>query len=166
MIRAKIKAAVDACFRRGIAAGYWSAASAGKYAVELPKRQGQGDFSTNLAMVAAGVDKKNPRDLAAFLANMLAGESGLFERVEVAGPGFVNMFVAADVWRGLIPEILAAGSTFGRSDRGAGRRVMVEFVSANPTGPLSIGHGRQAILGDAIARLLAATGHRVHREYY
>ena len=166
MIRARIKAAVDACFAKGVAAGHWSAASAGKYAVELPKRQGQGDFSTNLAMVAAGIDKKKPRDFAALLADMLAEEKGLFERVEVAGPGFVNMFVAADVWRGLIPEILAAGNTFGRSDHGAGRRVMVEFVSANPTGPLSIGHGRQAILGDAIARLLTATGHLVHREYY
>ncbi|MDR0477711.1 MAG: arginine--tRNA ligase, partial [Desulfobulbaceae bacterium] len=166
MIRARIKAAVDACFDKGVAAGHWSAASVGKYTVELPKRQGQGDFSTNLAMVAAGVDKKNPRELAALLAAMLAGESGLLQRVEVAGPGFVNMFVAPEVWRGLIPEILAAGPTFGRSDSGAGRRVMVEFVSANPTGPLSIGHGRQAILGDAIARLLTATGHRVHREYY
>jgi len=166
MIRARIKAAVDACFQKGVAAGYWSAAGAGKYTVELPKHQGQGDFSTNLAMVAAGIDKKKPRDLASLLADMLAGEKGLFERVEVAGPGFVNMFVAASVWRGLIPAILAAGPAFGYGKSGAGKRVMVEFVSANPTGPLSIGHGRQAILGDAIARLLTATGHLVHREYY
>ena len=166
MIRARIKAAVDACFGKGVEAGHWSAASAGKYAVELPKRQGQGDFSTNLAMVAAGIDKKNPRELAALLAGMLTEEIGLLERVEVAGPGFVNMFVAPQVWRGLIPEILKTGAAFGRSDHGVGRKVMVEFVSANPTGPLSIGHGRQAILGDAIARLLTATGHQVHREYY
>jgi arginyl-tRNA synthetase len=166
MIRARIKAAVDACFQKGVAAGYWSDAGAGKYAVELPKHQGQGDFSTNLAMVVAGIDKKKPRDLAGLLAGVGGGESGLFARVGVAGPGFVNMFVAASLWRGLIPEILVAGLSFGRSERGTGRRVMVEFVSANPTGPLSIGHGRQAILGDAIARLLTATGHQVHREYY
>ncbi|MDR3089938.1 MAG: arginine--tRNA ligase [Desulfobulbaceae bacterium] len=157
---------VDTCFQKGVAAGYWSEAGVGKYAVELPKRQGQGDFSTNLAMVMAGIDEKKPRELAALLAELLTKESALFERVEVAGPGFVNMFVAPQVWRELIPEIVTAARRFGHSEQGAGRRVMVEFVSANPTGPLSIGHGRQAILGDAIARLLETTGHRVHREYY
>ena len=85
---------------------------------------------------------------------------------EVAGPGFVNVWLADDRWRRLLPEILGAGARYGASDAGKGRAVQVEFVSANPTGPLSVGHGRQAVLGDCIARLLVASGWKVTREYY
>ncbi|MEE4134603.1 MAG: arginine--tRNA ligase [Desulforhopalus sp.] len=166
MIRAKLKEIVDAAFQQGIAEGLWSAAAAGRYTVELPKHEGQGDFATNIAMIIAGTDKKNPREIAGRFAEKLQAAAALIDRVEIAGPGFVNVFINQQQWQGMIPAILAAGRDFGRSTAGAGRRVMVEFVSANPTGPLSIGHGRQAILGDAIARLLTATGHQVYREYY
>ncbi len=166
MIRAKLKDIVDAAFQQGIAEGLWSAAAAGRYTVELPKHEGQGDFATNIAMIIAGTDKKNPREIAARVAEKLKAAAALVDRVEIAGPGFVNVFINQQQWQGMIPAILSAGRDFGRSTVGAGRRVMVEFVSANPTGPLSIGHGRQAILGDAIARLLTATGHQVFREYY
>jgi arginyl-tRNA synthetase len=166
MIRAKLKEIVDAAFQQGIAEGLWSAAAAGRYTVELPKHEGQGDFATNIAMIIAGTDKKNPREIAARVAEKLQAAAALVDRVEIAGPGFVNVFINQQQWQGMIPAILSAGRDFGRSTVGAGRRVMVEFVSANPTGPLSIGHGRQAILGDAIARLLTATGHQVFREYY
>ena len=144
----------------------WTGGGAGKFTVELPKHEGQGDFSTNFALVLAGIDKQNPRQIAMRIAEKLAAHRDLIERVEIAGPGFVNIFINPDVWRRLIPEIIQKGTNFGRSRIGAGRKVMVEFVSANPTGPLSIGHGRQAILGDSIARLLEATGHDVFREYY
>jgi len=166
MIRARLKEVVDRCFRQGVTKGCWSEAGAGKYAVELPKHKGQGDFSTNMALVLAGIEKKKPRDIAAIVVEMLAAERELVERVEVAGPGFVNVFIQPDVWRGVVSEVREAGESFGRGSIGDNRRVMVEFVSANPTGPLSIGHGRQAILGDSIARLLEATGHEVFREYY
>ncbi len=166
MIRARVREVLEDCFQQGVAAGNWSEAGAGKYTVELPKRKGQGDFSTNFALVLAGVEKRKPREIAEILAGMLAGETELVERVEVAGPGFVNIFIQPGVWRQVIAEVLADGDAFGRSDAGAGRKVMVEFVSANPTGPLSIGHGRQAILGDSIARLLEVSGHDVYREYY
>jgi len=166
MIRAKLKEIVDAAFQQGIAEGLWSTAAAGRYTVELPKHEGQGDFATNIAMIIAGTDKKNPREIAGRFAEKLQAAAALIDRVEIAGPGFVNVFINQQQWQGMIPAILAAGRDFGRSTAGAGRRVMVEFVSANPTGPLSIGHGRQAILGDAIARLLTATGHQVYREYY
>lgn len=166
MIRARLKEVIDACFHQGVKAGHWSEQGAGRYAVELPKHQGQGDFSTNIAMVLAGVEKKKPRDIAAIIAEMLGREAELVARVDVAGPGFVNVYIQPQVWRQLIGMVTAAGEGFGRSLVGAGRKVMVEFVSANPTGPLSIGHGRQAILGDSIARLLSATGHDVFREYY
>jgi len=166
MIRSQLKTVLDSCFANGVADGSWSNGGDGKYAVELPKREGQGDFATNIALVLAGIEKKKPRDLAQLIIDKLGDGNGLLERMEIAGPGFINFFVKPEVWRGIIPEILRTAADFGRSDVGAGRRVMVEFVSANPTGPLSIGHGRQAILGDSIARLLEATGHDVFREYY
>ena len=166
MIRSQLKKVLDDCFDQGVAEGLWTAGAAGKFTVELPKHEGQGDFSTNFALVLAGIEKKNPRAIAQAIVEKLAKQTYLIARVEIAGPGFVNIFINHDVWRGLIPKIIAQGAAFGKSCVGGKRRVMVEFVSANPTGPLSIGHGRQAILGDAIARLLEATGHDVFREYY
>lgn len=166
MIRTRLKEVVDKYFQQGVADGKWSDAGAGKFTVELPKHKGQGDFSTNFALVLAGIEKRNPREIATIIADMLAADSELVERVEIAGPGFVNIFIQPDVWRQVIPIVNEAGEKFGLSTVGGGRKVMVEFVSANPTGPLSIGHGRQAILGDSIARLLEATGHDVYREYY
>jgi arginyl-tRNA synthetase len=166
MIRSQVKKALDDCFDQGVAENLWTGSAAGKFTVELPKHDGQGDFSTNFALVLAGIEKKNPRELAQTIAEKLSSHSDLIDRVEIAGPGFVNVFINHDVWRRLIPEIVEQGEGFGKSKVGLGRKVMVEFVSANPTGPLSIGHGRQAILGDSIARLLEATGHDVFREYY
>lgn len=166
MIRTKLKNTVAECFEQGIEEGLWSKKGRGKFTVELPKHEGQGDYSTNIALVLAGIEKKNPREIAAAIAEKLEAESALVEKVEIAGPGFVNVFINSDVWRQLIPEIVEEGIRFGKSDVGQNRKVMVEFVSANPTGPLSIGHGRQAILGDSISRLLEATGHDVFREYY
>ena len=165
MIRSRLKKVLDGCFDQGVAEGLWTGAAAGKFAVELPKHEGMGDFSTNMALVLAGTEKKNPRELAKTIATRLA-EDTLIDRVDIAGPGFINISIKHDVWRGLIPTIIREGEAFGKSSVGQNRRVMVEFVSANPTGPLSIGHGRQAILGDSIARLLEATGHDVYREYY
>lgn len=166
MIRARLKDVLDKIFEQGVADESWSANGAGKYTVELPKHEGQGDFATNFALVLAGVEKRNPREIAAIIAEKLSAVKELVQKVEIAGPGFVNVFIQPDVWRQVIAVIDEAGKEFGLSNVGGGRKVMVEFVSANPTGPLSIGHGRQAILGDSIARLLEATGHDVFREYY
>lgn len=166
MIRSQIKQLLDDCFTKGIDAGLWSNAGAGRYTIEQPKREGQGDFSTNFALVLAGIEKRKPRELAEQLGEMLRQHTGMIEKIDIAGPGFVNMFIAGNVWRQVVPDILRDSAGYGYSTVGAQRKVMVEFVSANPTGPLSIGHGRQAILGDAIARLLEVTGHDVYREYY
>ncbi|MDP3480715.1 MAG: arginine--tRNA ligase [Desulfoprunum sp.] len=166
MIRSHLKNVLDSCFEQGVANGAWSATGAGKFTVELPKHEGQGDFSTNMALVLAGIEKGNPRQMAAKIVELLGQEKTFIDRLEIAGPGFVNIFVKAGVWQQLIPAIMEKGEAFGRSEIGGNRKVMVEFVSANPTGPLSIGHGRQAILGDSIARLLDVTGHDVFREYY
>lgn len=165
MIQQRLKTIIDTCFTEGVESGKWSAKAAGKYSVEVPKRDGQGDFSTNMAMVMAGIEKKNPREIAALVVELLEKQD-IVEKLEIAGPGFVNISLKNTVWHDVLQPVLAAGAKFGRSDIGNGQKVMVEFVSANPTGPLSIGHGRQAILGDSIAKLLEATGHDVYREYY
>jgi len=166
MIKARLKERLDQAFQEGLEKGFWSADAAGLYALESPKYEGQGDFATNFAMVVAGREKKKPRDVAAQLVELLKAHSDLLDNVEIAGPGFVNFFVKEKVWQEVLPEVCKQDAQFGKSKAGAGKRVLVEFVSANPTGPLSIGHGRQAVLGDAIARLLEATGHQVEREYY
>jgi len=166
MIRAVLKQIVDRCFLQGVNEGTWSKQAEGKYTVEVPKHENQGDFSTNIALVVAGIEKRNPREIAAQFISMLETEDGLINRLDIAGPGFVNITIRKSRWQELLRVIKEQADTFGRADIGEGKRVMVEFVSANPTGPLSVGHGRQAILGDSIARLLEATGHEVYREYY
>jgi len=165
MIQESLKQIVDSCFTQGVESGKWSDKAFGKYSLEVPKREGQGDFSTNMAMVMAGIEKKNPREIAGLLVSLLEKQE-IVEKLEIAGPGFVNIFLKTNVWHDVLQPVLDAGPEFGKSTVGNGRKVMVEFVSANPTGPLSIGHGRQAILGDSIAKLLEATGHDVYREYY
>jgi arginyl-tRNA synthetase len=166
MIQHQLKQVIDACFEQGVSIGQWPADLAGKYTVEVPKREGQGDFSTNMALILAGKQKSNPRQIAAQLVAILEKETELIDHLEIAGPGFVNIFLKARVWQHTLFPVLEQRDHFGLSTIGNGKRVMVEFVSANPTGPLSVGHGRQAILGDTIARLLTATGHDVFREYY
>jgi len=166
MIKERLQECVDRCFAKGVERGYWSAAAAGRYVVEEPKIAAHGDFSTNLAMIVAGMDKLKPREVAGRLVELLAEHDELIAKVDIAGPGFVNCFMHQAVWRSVLREVCAQGAAFGHSTIGDQRKVLVEFVSANPTGPLSVGHGRQAILGDAIARLLEHTGHAVTREYY
>jgi len=166
MIKSQIKELLDKYFAAGVEQGLWGKASAGSYTVELPKHTAHGDFSTNFAMLVAGREKKNPREMASWLAKKMGGHKDLFDKVEIAGPGFVNFFIRDGVWQSVVKSVCEQGYDFGFSKVGLHKKVLVEFVSANPTGPLSIGHGRQAVLGDAIARLLEATGHAVTREYY
>jgi arginyl-tRNA synthetase len=136
------------------------------FEVEAPKQAEHGDLATNLALVLASQAKRPPRQVAATIIEHLAAPAGMLRKVEMAGPGFINFFIADAYWYRVIPEIHQLGPAYGNSDLGAGQKVQVEFVSANPTGPLHIGHGRGAALGDALANLLSATGHAVTREYY
>ncbi|MDD2901771.1 MAG: arginine--tRNA ligase [Syntrophales bacterium] len=136
------------------------------FEVEEPKQADHGDLATNLAMVLAKPAKMAPRKIAEIITNNLAAPEGMLQKVEIAGPGFINFFIAAAYWRQVIPEIYSLGLEYGNSELGRGQKVQVEFVSANPTGPLHIGHGRGAALGDALANLLTAAGYEVVREYY
>ena len=133
--------------------------------IERPKNASHGDFSCNVAMQLARALKKNPRELAQHILNELPA-SPLVARTEIAGAGFINFHLAPAAWHGIVPRIRAEGAAYGRGDAGQGQRVLVEFVSANPTGPLHVGHGRQAALGDALCNLYASQGWAVHREFY
>ncbi|MDA8163657.1 MAG: arginine--tRNA ligase [Desulfobacteraceae bacterium] len=166
MIRQRLQQKLDWCFAEGVARGWWSAAAKADYVLEVPKREGHGDFSTNMALVIAGREKQKPRAVAARLQELLGPEAGFIARLEVAGPGFLNFFLALETWQSVLPEVCRLDAAYGLSSIGGSKRVLVEFVSANPTGPLSVGHGRQAVLGDAITRLLAAAGFAITREYY
>lgn len=137
-----------------------------EFALETSRSPEHGDFACNAAMLLAKRLRRPPRAIAEQIAERLGDADGLVSRVEVAGPGFVNLWLAGERWQDLLRRVLEAGARYGCSESGSGKRVQVEFVSANPTGPLTLGHGRQAVLGDAIARLLEATGHDVTREYY
>ena len=134
-------------------------------AVEPPRDAGHGDMATNAAMVLAKPAGLNPRVIAEALASRLTGDPRILS-AEVAGPGFLNLRLMADVWQQVLKAVLAAGSGFGRSDMGQGKRVNVEYVSANPTGPLHVGHTRGAVFGDALSSLLDFVGYDVTREYY
>jgi arginyl-tRNA synthetase len=136
------------------------------FSLEIPRQKEHGDFACNAAMMLAKPLRRPPREIAARLVELLTAQPGPVARAEVAGPGFVNLWLATARWQDLLTRLLEQPEAFGRSDLLGGRRVQVEFLSANPTGPISIGHGRQAVLGDCIARLLSAVGGKVTREYY
>ena len=137
----------------------------GGISVEPPRDAGHGDMATNAAMVLAKPAGLPPRQIAEGLAAGLLADPRV-AKAEVAGPGFLNITLHAQVWQGLLGAILAQGADYGRSGIGKRARVNVEFVSANPTGPMHVGHVRGAVVGDALARLLAFAGWDVTREYY
>jgi arginyl-tRNA synthetase len=137
----------------------------GRIAVEPTRDPAHGDISTNAAMVLAKPAGKNPRELAALLADALRGHAAV-TGAEVAGPGFVNLRLGDAFWHARLAEILRVGTAYGDSTMGGGRQVNVEYVSANPTGPLHVGHARGAVVGDVLAALLEKSGYAVCREYY
>ena len=135
------------------------------FAVERPKRPEHGDLATNAALAVQKLAKKPPRDIAGLLEKRLR-QSPAITAVEIAGPGFLNLRLAPASFHRVMGDILGAGIAYGRAPAATGERILLEFVSANPTGPLLISHGRGAILGDAVGAVLEAAGHRVTREYY
>src|SRR5499433_2847728 len=133
--------------------------------VEPPRESAHGDMATNAAMVLAKDAGAKPRVLAEAIAAKLRDDD-LVAKAEVAGPGFINLTLKPTAWIGALRSVLAAGANYGRSNVGGGSAVNVEYVSANPTGPMHVGHCRGAVFGDALANLLAFTGFNVTREYY
>ncbi|HAA02857.1 MAG TPA: arginine--tRNA ligase [Syntrophobacteraceae bacterium] len=134
--------------------------------LEIPKIAEHGDYASNVAMALTRILKRNPREIAQRIVDNLNDPDKLLERTEIAGPGFINFFVSPSAWTMVLKDIMRQAEGYGRQNLGQGQRVQVEFVSANPTGPLHIGHGRGAATGDVIARILDACGYNVEREYY
>lgn len=133
--------------------------------IEATRDKQYGDFASNIAMVLAKAERKKPRDLAEKIIKNLP-TSALITKVEIAGPGFINFFLAPEALTAVVNQILEEKDKFGMSEVGRGKRVLLEFVSSNPTGPLHVGHGRHAAVGDVLANLLAAVGFKPYREYY
>ncbi len=161
-IRTSVIETLDALVAEGVLP---SGLSWGNVAVEPPRDAAHGDMATNAAMVLAKPAGKKPRDIAEILAARLEDDPRI-STAEVAGPGFLNLRLVSETWHDVVAEVIDAGQSFGHSGMGAGVKVNVEYVSANPTGPLHVGHTRGAVFGDALASLLAYAGYDVTREYY
>ena len=134
--------------------------------VEEPKADSHGDFSTNIAMVMASAQKMPPRKIAQVITDHLQDSERILEKTEIAGPGFINFFLKTSAWHPVLREIHEADTRYGATHIGKGQKFQVEFVSSNPTGPLHVGHGRGAAVGDAVANILAFCGYDVEKEYY
>ena len=136
------------------------------FAVEIPNDKSHGDFSCNAALVSAKVFKKSPRDIAALIVESAVLDGTVFEKIELAGPGFLNFFVGTGWFAGAVNTVLNEKENYGKTNDGNGKRILVEFVSANPTGPMHIGNARGGALGDCLASLLEYAGYYVEREFY
>lgn len=134
--------------------------------VDVPKEKSHGDISSSIALSLASKEKLPPLEIARIILNGLVKRSEGFEKIEIAGPGFINFTFRKEHWYAVLRDILGKGDSYGRSDLGKGIKIQVEFVSANPTGPLHIGHGRGAAVGTALSNLLEAVGYKVEREFY
>ena len=161
-LRSLIEKAISALREAGTLSG---SIATPHFIVERPKDRAHGDFSTNAAMLLAKAARSNPRVLAQALVDALR-TNGDIATVEIAGPGFLNFRLTPQAWLAQLRAVHARGAAYGRNDSGAGRTVGVEYVSANPTGPLHVGHGRAGVIGDCIARVLDANGWIVKREFY
>ncbi len=166
MSKEQITALIRRALDRATEEGLLPRVEVGHIELDRPKRKEHGDWATNLALVVAGRVGKNPREVAGIIAGALPEAPDVISSVEIAGPGFVNFHLSPHFVRGVLFEIRAKGPGFGASGVGGGRKVQVEFVSANPVGPLHVGHGRWAALGDSLSAVMSHAGYDVEREYY
>jgi len=133
---------------------------------EVPKDEGHGDYATNIALILAPQLKQSPRQIAKAILESVDNSSSIVENITIAGPGFINFSLKKHFWYSRLREVQRMGADFGKINLGSGKKIQLEFVSANPTGPLHIGHGRGAALGDALGNLLSCAGYQVTKEYY
>ena len=149
-----------------IEAGLLDAIEASTINIEIPKDKSHGDYSSNIAMQLTRQLHRNPREIANAIVDALNKEDASIEKVEIAGPGFLNFYMKNDALTSIIKEVLKEGENYGQSDFGKGTKVDVEFVSANPTGDLHLGHAKGAAVGDSICRIMRKAGYDVTAEYY
>jgi len=165
-MKEKIIHLLEESTRLCVAEGLFEVKSLPFIELEATRDEAHGDYATNVAMIIASQAKKNPRLIAQAIVAHLKDDGDLLRKVEIAGPGFINFFIRENHWRSLLREIDRQQDRYGALEFGAGKKVQVEFVSANPTGPLHIGHARGAVTGDVVANILKASGHEVLKEYY
>ncbi|MBW1850107.1 MAG: arginine--tRNA ligase [Deltaproteobacteria bacterium] len=161
-LNAVLTASIDNCFEQGL----FKKVALSDYVIEVPNNPDHGHFATNLPLTLASSQKRPPREIAAAIIEHLKDAKHVVERVEVAGPGFINFWIRPEEWYRGLSGIIKLEDDYGRSDAGGGEKILVEFVSANPTGPLHIGHGRGAALGDTLCMILSFCGYDVVREFY
>jgi len=157
-----IKQAID----KSMTSGFLQSRTIPLLILEVPKDESKGDYATTIAMGMASLEKKPPRSIAEAIAGNIEDTEGIIERIEIAGPGYINFFLRTGSWLETLRKVIALGDGYGQVNIGEAKPVQVEFVSANPTGPLHVGHGRGAAFGDSLSNLLTAAGYNVRKEYY
>ncbi|MBI5194239.1 MAG: arginine--tRNA ligase [Nitrospirae bacterium] len=165
-MKKKITDILNKAIEKAIVSGKLNIKTPPSIVLEIPKDETMGDYATTVAMSLARVEKTSPRSIAEAILNNIEDTYGMIEKVEIAGPGYINLFLKKECWLDALKDALQKDEQYGRSGIGNGQYVQVEFVSANPTGPLHIGHGRGAAFGDSLANLLSAAGYNVQKEYY
>lgn len=166
MIAKELRQIINKAISEAVEAGELPAVEVPEFVLERPRHKSHGDWATNAAMALSGSLGLKPREVADNLARRLEGETEMLESVEVAGPGFINFTLNRERILQELTRVAAEGRDYGRWDFGQGKRILVEFVSANPVGPLHVGHGRWAVLGDALCNLLQEVGYTIEREFY
>lgn len=157
-----LKSTIDGCFKKGVL----SKTPVPEYVIEVPNNPDHGHFATNLPLTLASSQKRPPLEIASVIVEHLRDEENILEKVEVAGPGFINFYIRPNEWYCILSNIIKLGEDYGSSEVRSGEKIIIEFVSANPTGPLHIGHGRGAALGDTLSRIFSFCGSDVVREFY
>jgi arginyl-tRNA synthetase len=165
-MKRKLEALLNRAVERGFEAGKLKRLPVPDYVIEVPGSAAHGHYATNLPMVMASSQRRAPKEIAGIILENIEDPLGVIEKNEVAGPGFINFTVSRKEWLDVLSSIVPLKENYGRTDLGSGQKVLVEFVSANPTGPLHLGHGRGAALGDTLCRILASQNYSVVREFY
>lgn len=161
-----LKKLINDAINRAISKGQLIDAEIPEFIIEIPTNKANGDYSSNAAMASAKAFKKSPKLIADAICDNLDLGDTLFEKAEVAGPGFLNFFLSGKYYAEILHDIFACGEDYGKSNYGEGKKVLVEFVSANPTGPMHIGNARGGAIGDCLASVLEFAGFKVDREFY
>ena len=162
----ELRNTIRSAMEKACANGELPQADIPEFSIEVPADRAHGDWATNAAMVSARAFHAAPRKIAEAITNNLSLDGTYFDRFEIAGPGFINFFLSKQFYVDVLKDIEALGTEYGRSDYGQGKKIMVEFVSANPTGPMHMGNARGGALGDCLAAVLDAAGYSVWREFY
>ena len=162
----ELKNIIEQAVKKAVSNGALPEAEMPQFNIEKPANKDNGDYSTNVAMAGARAFKKAPRMIAEAIASCIDLDGTAFERVEIAGPGFMNFFLSQQLYSNVLKDVFSCGKDYGKSDYGQGKRVLVEFVSANPTGPMHIGNARGGAIGDCLASVLDWAGFSVNREFY